>query len=121
MIRRSASYVGGTIPSPHPVLEPIALRRLRTLDLAEPTAPGRPAHLAAASGLVLSGGAFHVVADDELHLGVFGADGSQPGKLVRAFPGELPEKRKARKREKPDGEAVVTLPAFQDHPYGALL
>ena len=99
----------------------IELRKLRDLRLAAPSAPGRPAHLAAASGLVVTGGRFHVVADDEVHLGVFDMDGAAPGRLVRAFPGTLPDEHKPRKKAKPDGEAVVVLPPFAGHAHGALV
>jgi hypothetical protein len=36
-------------------LGPLALRKLRDLDLEEPSAPGRPAHLSAASGVARRG------------------------------------------------------------------
>jgi hypothetical protein len=102
-------------------VQPIALRRLRSLDLARAPSPGRPKHLSAASALVLTGNAFHVVADDELHLGVFPVDGTVPGRLLRLFPGKLAAQRGARKRQKPDGESLVRLPAFGEYPHGALL
>jgi hypothetical protein len=98
----------------------IRLTKLRNLDLAHPSAKGRPSHLSAASGLVCVGANLYVVADDELHLGVF-STGNEPGHLVRLFQGELPENKSARKRAKPDLEALVALPAADEFPYGALL
>jgi hypothetical protein len=63
----------------------------------------------------------YVVADDELHLGMFDAAGTAPGRLLRLFDGELPEENKARKKQKPDLEAITSLPPFGDYPNGALL
>jgi hypothetical protein len=63
----------------------------------------------------------YVVADDELHLGVFSAEGAQPGELIRISEGELPLEHKTRKRVKPDFEALVAVPAFGPHSHGALL
>lgn len=51
--------------------ETISLSRIRELDLSAAASAGRPLHLSAASGLVRAGRFLHVVADDELHLGVF--------------------------------------------------
>jgi hypothetical protein len=99
----------------------IRLSKLRDLDLAHASAKGRPAHLSAASGLVRVGDSLYVVADDELHLGVFPASGDGPGRLVRVFEGELPGEKSARKRAKPDLEALVELPATDEFPHGALL
>ena len=99
----------------------IRARRLRDLTLASPPGPGRAAHLAAASGLAVAGDHLYVVADDELHLGRFDASGERPGELVRLFPGELPDGRKARKRKKPDLEVITRLPPFTGYPAGALL
>ena len=95
--------------------------RLGTLQLREPPAPGRPAHVGAASGLVAAGGTLYVVADDEHHLGVFPASGTQPGRLLRLFPGDLPDAHAERKAHKPDLEALVLLPPFAAHPHGALM
>lgn len=94
---------------------------IRTLRLA-PTIDGpHPAHIAAASGLVAAGAHLYVVADDELHLGCFPADGDGEGRLVRLFPGELPLARDARKARKPDLEALLRLPPFGAFACGALL
>lgn len=99
----------------------IELVALRTLALDGPSRPGRPAHVSAASGLVRSGGHLYVVADDENHLGVFPAEGTQPGRLVRLRQGRLPLPAAARKRAKPDFESLVRLPAFPGYSGGALL
>jgi hypothetical protein len=93
----------------------------RTLTLQSPESPGRPAHVAAASGLVRVGAWLYVVADDALDLGVFPAEGSAPGHSVRLFEGELPHEPKARKAAKPDLEALCRLPPFSGFPHGALL
>jgi len=99
----------------------IALTRLRALDLAAPSAVGPTPHLSAASGLACIHSYMYVVADDELHLGVFRAAGGKPGRLIRLFDGELPDSKADRKRQKPDLEALTLLPADNDQPYGALL
>jgi len=62
-----------------------------------------------------------VVADDELHLGVFHATDAGPGHLMRLFPGRLPHPKAARKARKPDAEALTRLPPFAGCPHGALL
>lgn len=74
----------------------IATRVVRTLDVS------------AASGLVLRDGLFHVVADDENALFVFGPQG--PTRHVTLLPDELPIKKSARKARKPDLEILVDLP-----------
>jgi len=77
-------------------------------------------HLSAASGIVIAGQFLYVVADDELHLGVFERDGQRDGIAVRLFPGDLPTDAAARKARKPDLEALVRLPPFPGYPGGAL-
>ena len=99
----------------------ITLTKLRDLNLSAAPTAGRPLHLSAASGLACINSFIYVVADDELHLGVFGAVGREPGHLMRLFDGELPDTKKARKKQKPDLEALALLPAFGDYPHGALL
>lgn len=99
----------------------IALTLLRELDLAVPTAAGRPSHLSAASGLVCIQSHAYVIADDELYLGAFRLDTSEPGQVIRLFDGTLPMKKGPRKKQKPDIEAIVKLPATSEHPHGALL
>jgi hypothetical protein len=99
----------------------IALAKIRGLDLADTGDAGMPQHVSAASGLACVGASLYVVADDELHLGVFDATGNAPGRLLRLFDGELPAAPKARKKQKPDFEAITQLPPFGDCPNGALL
>jgi hypothetical protein len=98
----------------------ITLTKVRQLDLSAAT-PGRPLYLSAASGLVCLSSFNYVVADDELHLGVFRANSSEPGHLVRLFEGELPACNADRKKQKADFEALTLLPSFGNYPYGALL
>ena len=78
----------------------LELTRLRTLEIRESSAPGRPAHLSAASGLVRLGPRFYVVADDEYHLGIFPVAQGEPGELLRLFPGTLPHWPRARKKSR---------------------
>ena len=99
----------------------VAFDELRTLSLDPATHPRGRAFLSAASGLVRVRDRFFVVADDELHLGVFDAVGSAPLRLVRLFAGDLPESVKKRKKEKPDLEALVLLPSLQTGSLGTLL
>jgi hypothetical protein len=99
----------------------VQLEVLRELRLLVAPRPGRPLHLSAASGLVKVETLLYVVADDELHLGAFAANGSKPGTLIRMFDGELPDTPEERKQHKPDLEALVMLPPFTHYPCGALL
>ena len=99
----------------------ITLTKIRELDLSEASAPGRPMHLSAASGLVCLNAFVYVVADDEIHLGVFPAAGSGPGQLIRLFEGTLPDSAKERKKHKPDLEGLVLLPSCKRYPHGALM
>ena len=101
---RHAAVVGDAPGDPM-----IPTTQRRTLTLEAPEAPGRPAHVSAASGLVRAGDWLYVVADDALHLAVFPADGDAPGHTVRLFPGELPLEHAARKAAKPDLEALCLL------------
>jgi hypothetical protein len=99
----------------------IACTVRRELTMRAAAAPGRPEFLSAASGLVRAGERLYVVADDELALGVFDAEGDAPGEWIVALPGELPLAPKPRKKRKADFEALVALPASAAHPHGALL
>ena len=83
-------------------------QKVRLLDIHNPEA-GRPPYMIAASGLVKLDDWLYVVADDELHLGVFRAGDSGKGALVRLLSGELPLDWEARKKVKPDWEALVHL------------
>lgn len=102
-------------------LPPLDLRKLRDLEVEEPSGPGRPAHLSAASGVVRRGDFVYVIGDDELHLGVFRHSSSEPGRLRRVLAGDLPDDHGERSSLKPDLEALTVLPPFEGHPYGALL
>ena len=70
---------------------------------------GQP-HLSAASGLVCANGRAYVLADDEHQLAIF-SDRATPGSLHRVVPGTLPMVKGARKKRKPDFEALLHLPA----------
>lgn len=101
---------------------PLVPHTLRPLLLNPAEHPRGVAHLSAASGLVQVGERLVVVADDELHLGVFDASAvDAPGTLVRLFAGELPHDKGARKKAKPDLETLAQLPPFDGYPHGALL
>ena len=102
-------------------MDTLPLRWLRDLDLETAAAPGRPTYLSAASGLVATGDALYVVADDELHIGRFPLTGSAPGSLQRLFAGELPDDFASRKKQKPDLEVLMLLPPSNWHVHGALL
>ena len=99
----------------------IAVTEIRELSIVPPAGRRRLSHISAASGLVHINTNIYVVADDELHLGVFSDTGSDPGRLVRLFDGELPRGNTDRKRQKPDLEALTRIPAFENYPHGALL
>ena len=94
---------------------------LRELTLSAPMQAAQPLHLSAASGLVRTGQRLYVVADDENALAVFELGDDRPGSSVALFDGELPSSHDERKAAKPDLEALAQLPAFDRHPFGALL
>ena len=89
------------------------LTHIRYLDVAAPLASGHE-FLSAASGLVHIGDRLCVVGDDEQHLAVFNRNDDTPGTLIRLLPGDLPRKRKKRKKVKPDFEILLTLPTLDD-------
>jgi hypothetical protein len=62
----------------------------------------------------------YVVADDEQHLGIFSLGSNAPGKTLRIFAGNLPNKKKLRKKHKADLEALLLLPSFRTCRHGAL-
>ena len=99
----------------------IRTRRIRELTIDAPRGPRGGRFIAAASGLVRTGEFLYVIADDERELGVFPAEGDAAGRLVRLLPGELPADPAARKRNKPDVEALALLPPHGEHRGGALL
>jgi len=102
-------------------IDAIRLEKVRDLLVQESSQPGRPAHVSAASGLVCDQERLYVVADDELHLGIFPLSGDSKGALVRILPGELAMTAADRKRGKPDFESLVLLPATRTRPQGGLL
>ena len=69
------------------------------------------AHLdvAAASGVALLDGSLFVLADDELALARYDRQGRRTGEIA-LLPGALPEGERERKAQKPDFEALVSLP-----------
>ena len=100
--------------------------RLGALWIDPAQHPQGRVHLSAASGLVRSGKSFFVVADDELHLGVFDDTLSAgtpppPGSLLRLLDGELPKDPVQRKKGKPDLETLALLPPLPGCVGGALL
>lgn len=105
-------------PEAVPELE---LTELRALDLAAASAPGRPAHISAASGVVRRGDFVYVIGDDELHLGVFRISDNAPGELHRVLGGALPRDEAERKSAKPDLEALTALPPFAGATHGGIL
>lgn len=84
-------------------------------------AADQPAWISAASGLLRLGQRLYVVADDERFLAVFDLDDAGPGGLLPLFDAPLPTAAKARKKAKPDCEALMALPAFAGCPQGALM
>lgn len=99
----------------------LKLQKIRELNLERPSAPGRAAHVSAASGLVVVQSSLYVVADDENSIAVFPIQGDAPGRLVQFTDGQLPEGKQDRKRLKPDMEALLLLPPFGSFACGALL
>lgn len=101
-------------------------RCLGTLQIDLAQHPQARAHFSAASGLVRSGNTLYVVADDELHLGIFedtAAAGTPPGRggLLRLVDGDLPHDTAQRKKAKPDFETLAHLPPLPGCAGGALL
>ena len=102
-------------------LPPLELRKLRDLEVEEPSAPGRPAHMSAASGVVRRGDFVYVIGDDELHLGVFRLSSARLAGCGACSPASCPTMTASARSAKPDLEALTLLPPFEAHPYGALL
>lgn len=98
-------------------------RLVRHLTIGPAQHPRGLRHLSAASGLVRVRDRFYVVADDELHLGVFSANDrfDQPVEFMRVIGGHLPGDPKKRKAAKPDLESLALLPPSPIQPHGALL
>ncbi len=85
------------------------LTHIRYLNVTDPMASGH-SFLSAASGLVQVGETLCVVGDDEQHLALFDENDDGPGRLLRLLPGDLPRKKKLRKKLKPDFEILFRLP-----------
>ncbi len=98
----------------------IVTTELRELDVSPERCDTQLSFISAGSGLVCVGSHFYVVGDDEHHLGVFSMRDNGPGELVRLFSGNLPIFKADRKRQKPDLEAIVFIPAFEGFSDGAL-
>lgn len=96
----------------------LQLRELRELLLD--TATGQ-SHISAASGMWLAGETLYVIADDELLLGVFSLQDTQPGRTLTIISGDLPKDGKSRKAAEPDFESLTCLPRCSRYPQGALL
>lgn len=77
--------------------------------------------MASASGCTRRGDFLYVVGDDELAVGVFELSTGQPGYLRPAMGGELSVEQSERSKEKPDLEALTSLPPFEGAGNGALL
>ena len=107
-----------TTEAPREELPPLDLRRLRDLDLSEPPAQGRPAHIAAASGIAKRGNFAYVVGDELLEVAVFELAGGGPGTARRVFdePADV-----GGEPDKPDLEGLTSLPPVQGEPNGGLL
>lgn len=99
---------------------PMLAELLRALSVEPQAHPRGQPHLSAASGLVCAHGRVYVISDDEHHLAVF-HDLHTPGKLHRMLLGDLPLSKEARKRLKPDIEALLLLPNWPGAAGGALV
>jgi hypothetical protein len=93
----------------------------RELTLSRAPGDPRPAHVSAASGLVALADTLAVVVDDEVELAVFPRTGGAPGRMVPLGLDPLPADHGARKKAKPDLEALCLVPAHAGAPHGALL
>ena len=92
-------------------VRPLFLTPIPSLDVDDSPS----LRLSAGSGIVQVGPCLYVVADDELHLGVFSVkDPTRPGTrmplLEKEFPGGLPDDTAARKKLKPDLEVLTLIP-----------
>lgn len=66
--------------------------------------------VSAASGLILAGEEFHLVADDGLSMLSLPRSLNGRARMTRLFEGEMPQDPKERKKAKPDLESLVFLP-----------
>jgi hypothetical protein len=102
-------------------LPPLELHELRHLDLAESPGPGKPSHVASASGVARRGDYVYVIGDELLSLAVFRMSKPEPGHLRGVLEGEPLDEGEDPQERKPDLEALSLLPPFPGNPYGALL
>lgn len=100
---------------------PVTMRTLGELYLEAPSRPGRPAHVASASGLARRGDRLYVAPDDEVALAAFHAEDRRPGRLLPLADEPLPLDHDERKAAKPDLEALCWLPTSERFRDGALL
>lgn len=82
---------------------------VRELNIS-PSADDGIRFLAAGSGLACVRDWMYIAADDELSVGVFPVNSTDPGKLHSLFPGTLSADAKQRKKQKPDIESILLLP-----------
>ena len=99
----------------------IQIRKLRELTLDEPSGAAHSPHIAAASSLVRIGETLYVIADDELYIGIFPDLAAGHGHMVQILDGHLSADTEVRKKEKPDLESAMLLPAFEEHPHGGVM
>ncbi len=103
-------------------LPPLELTKLRDLEVERREAgDGRKPFIGSASAVVRRADYTYVIGDDELDLAVFRLSSSEPGELRKALPGELPGDPGERAKDKPDLEALTTLPPAGEMPFGGLL
>jgi hypothetical protein len=81
-------------------------------EAALPLVPIATLDVSAASGLVRLGDRLIVVADDDLALAVYRASDGRPLERVPLWPGTLPAEHAARKKAKPDLEALAFVDAL---------
>jgi hypothetical protein len=122
-----------TLPNPQAAANQKALptHTIQALLVDPAQHPRGLTYLSAASGLVRVRQHLFVVADDELHMGVFDdvtapraqalTDEPAVGSLVRLLEGDLPKDKGKRKKAKSDFESLVLLPPLPGCPAGALL
>lgn len=88
----------------------LEVKKIRELTMKKSEAVAA-AYVSAASGIALAGQHFYIAADDQLCLACFKLGDDEPGDWLRLFPGVLPAEHAARKKVKPDLEAICVLPA----------
>jgi hypothetical protein len=103
------------------VTKALLVKKLRDLDVRRASQKGRGAFVSSASGLAELNGRLWVAPDDEKHLASFPLTGKGKGTLHRVQPGSLPLRKKARKKVKPDFEALAALPPAKGWPTGAIV